>query len=78
MKKIILLISALCISILSGCNTGDSASSYSTVFGDITIVDNGGTNTSTKTNKADVNAAKELQNFAEEKADQKVGKKISK
>lgn len=78
MKKFILLIGLFIIAGLTACNTGDGSSSYSTVFGDITIVDNGGTNTSTKTNKADVNAAKELQNVIEEKATDKVSSKIAK
>ena len=62
--------------ILSGCATGENAVSYATVLGDITIVDNGGTNTTSKTNSADVDVAGNLANEKVSTANQKVASKI--
>jgi hypothetical protein len=59
--KLIKLVSLLSIisCLLIACATGKNSQSYSTLFGDITIVDNGGTATTNKTtsNTADVAVA---------------------
>lgn len=58
-----------------GCATGENSSSYSTVLGDITIVDNGGTNTTSKTNSADVGVAGQINDQVEEKVGSKLKEK---
>ena len=60
MKHIITFLSLTILFLITGCNSGKQATSYSTILGDITIVDNGGTNTSSKTNTADVAVGKGL------------------
>ena len=64
-------LSALAI-LVSGCATGENSSSYSTVVGDITIVDNGGTANTNKTANTDLSVA------ANKKAADKVDAKATK
>jgi len=73
MKKYITLIGLAVI--LAGCNSGEHAASYSTVIGDITIVDNGGTNTTSKQLSADVDACNGVAAKANDQANKKLENK---
>lgn len=61
--------------IATGCSTGNNSETYSTLFGDITIVDNGGTANTSKTtsNAADLDVAnKAASNIVRDKLNKKI------
>ena len=74
MKKTLFLFSILSF-ILVGCNTGQDSTGYSTIIGDITIVDNGGTNTQSKTNSAEVDVAGNITKSTTENINAKLDEK---